>query len=96
MRLGDPEYQKALDVITAIPSNKTDDTNLKRYSEDEMRDFEKRHLLELTEQARNMDIDEQIATARGLRIEVLHNAVGEYIEAQQRQNATIDNARSRE
>ena len=50
----------------------------------------------LTEQARNMDIDEQIATARGLRIEVLHNAVGEYIEAQQKQNATIDNARSRE
>lgn len=96
MRLGDPEYQKALDVISGIPSAKTDDTNLNLYSEDAMRDFEKRHLLELTEQARNMDIDEQIATARGLRIEVLHNAVGEYIEAQQRQNATIDNARSRE
>ena len=96
MRVGDPEYQRALDVISGIPSNKTDDNNLKRYSEDQMRDFEKRHLLELTEQARNMDIDEQIATARGLRIEVLHNAVGEYIAAQQEQNATIDNARNRE
>ena len=96
MRVGDPEYQRALDVISGIPSNKVDRVNLNNIPEDEMRDFEKRHLLELTEQARNMDIDEQIATARGLRIEVLHNAVGEYIEAQQKQNATIDNARSRE
>lgn len=96
MKVNDPEYQRALDVISGIPSNKVDAVNLNNISEDNMRDFEKRHLLELTEQARNMDIDEQIATARGLRIEVLHNAVGEYISAQQKQNATIDNARNRE
>lgn len=96
MRVGDPEYQRALDVISGIPSNKIDSVNLNNIPEDNMRDFEKRHLLELTEQARNMDFDEQIATARGIRIEILHNAIGEYITAQEQQNETIDNARNRE
>lgn len=96
MRVGDPEYQRALDLISTVPSNKTDDTNLKRYSEDEMRDFEIRHLLELTEQAQNMDINEQMATAKGLMIEVLFNAVGDYITAQQQKNAQIESAINKE
>lgn len=93
MRVGDPEYKKKLDMISMIPSNKIDENNFNRYSEEDMRDFELRHLRDLTEQAQNMDINEQMATARGIRVEILFNAVGEYITAQQEQNATIDNAR---
>ena len=80
---GEEEYGRQLDVINAIPSNKVDNVNLNNISDDSMRDFEKRHLLELTEQARNMDVDEQIATAAGLRVEVLFNAVGDYIRRQE-------------
>ncbi|MBR6507490.1 MAG: hypothetical protein IKT37_07830 [Clostridia bacterium] len=83
MRYGDEEYGRQLDVIQSIPSNKIDEVNLKNISDEGMRDFEKRHLKELTEQARNMDPDEQIATAAGLRIEVLFNAVGDYITRQE-------------
>ena len=61
-----------------------------------MRDFEIRHLLELTEQAQNMDINEQMATAKGLMIEVLFNAVGDYITAQQQKNAQIESAINKE
>ena len=93
MRVGDPEYKRKLEMISMIPSNKIDDNNFNRYSEEEMRDFELRHLRDLTEQAQNMDVNEQMATARGIRIEILFNAVGEYITAQQAQNAMIDNAR---
>lgn len=92
MRLGDPEYKRRIDLINSIPSNKIDEVNLKNISDEGMRDFELRHLRELTEQAQNMDADEQLATARGLRIEILFNAVGEYIEAQQSKNAQIKNA----
>ena len=83
MILGDEEYGRQLDVINAIPSNKIDDVNLNKISDDSMRDFEKRHLLELTEQARNMDAAEQQATAAGLNIAVLFNAVGDYIRRQE-------------
>lgn len=92
MRYNDPEYKRQIDVINSIPSSKVDADNLKRYSAEDMRDFERRHLRELTEQAANMDVDEQIATAAGMRIEVLFNAVGEYITAQQAKNAQIKNA----
>lgn len=92
MRVGDPEYKRQIELIQSIPSNKIDAVNLKNISDEGMRDFEKRHLRELTEQAANMDVDEQIATAAGLRIEILFNAVGEYITAQQAKNAQIKNA----
>lgn len=90
MRLGDPEYKRQIELIQSIPSNKIDEVNLKNISDEGMRDFEKRHLRELTEQAANMDVDEQIATAAGLRIEVLFNAVGDYIQRQQEKNQTIE------
>ena len=83
MIYGDETYKKKLEMIAAIPSNKVDEVNLKNISDENMRDFEKRHLRELTEQAANMDPDEQIATAAGLRIEVLFNAVGDYIKRQE-------------
>lgn len=90
MRLNDPEYKRQIELIQSIPSNKIDEVNLKNISDEGMRDFERRHLRELTEQAANMDVDEQIATAAGLRIEVLFNAVGDYIQRQQEKNQTIE------
>jgi hypothetical protein len=92
MKYGDPEYQRRLEVIQAIPSNKTDAENLNKYSEQDMRDFEIRHLQELTDQAQKMDPDEQMATAKGLNIAVLHNAIGEYIKRQELKAAKIDEA----
>jgi hypothetical protein len=92
MRVGDPEYKRKIEMIQSIPSNKIDAVNLKNISDEGMRDFEKRHLRELTEQAANMDPDEQIATAAGLRIEVLFNAVGDYIKRQELKAAKIDEA----
>lgn len=90
MRLNDPEYKRQIELIQSIPSNKIDEVNLKNISDEGMRDFERRHLRELTEQAANMDVDEQIATAAGLKIEVLFNAVGDYIQRQQEKNQTIE------
>ena len=92
MKYGDPEYQRKLEVIQAIPSNKVDPENLNRYSEQDMRDFEKRHLQELTDQTMKMDPDEQMAVAAGLNIAVLHNAIGEYIKRQELKAAKLDEA----
>ena len=82
MRVGDPEYKRRIELINSIPSNKIDDVNLKNISEEGMRDFEVRHLRELTEQTLNMDDNEQIAVAKGIKIEILFNAVGEFIKSQ--------------
>lgn len=92
MKYGDPEYQRRLDIISAIPSNKFDEVDLNRHSEQDMRNFEIRHLHELTDQAMKMDEEEQMATARGLRIEILHNAIGEYITRQEEINKSMKQA----
>lgn len=96
MKYGDPEYKRRLEVIRAIPSepisNKFDAEDLSRYSPEAMRDFEIRHLQELTDQTQKMDDAEQMATARGIRIEILHNAIGEYITRQELKAAKIDEA----
>ena len=92
MIYGDDEYQRQIDVINAIPSNKVDVPNLENITKQGMREFEKRHLIEMTEQARCMDADEQMATARGLRIEILHNAIGEYITRMEQKNNDIKKA----
>ena len=90
MKYGDPEYQRKLEVISMVPSNKFDSENLNNIPDDAMRDFERRHLQELTDQAMKMDPDEQAATARGLNIAVLHNAIGEYISRQELKAAKLD------
>lgn len=90
LKYGDPEYQRKLEVISMVPSNKVDEDNLNLYSDQDMRDFEVRHLQELTDQAMKMDMNEQMATARGLNIAVLHNAIGEYISRQELKAAKLD------
>jgi len=96
MRYGDPEYQRRIELIQTVPSepisNKFDDEDLSVHSPEKMRDFELRHLQELTDQAMKMDPEEQMATARGLNIAVLHNAIGEYITRQELKAAKIDEA----
>lgn len=92
MRYNDPEYRRQIELIQSVPSNKIDADNLNKYSAEDMRDFEKRHLQELTDQALKMDPEEQEATARGLNIAVLHNAIGEYIKRQELKAAKLDEA----
>jgi len=89
---GEEEYGRQLDVIQAIPSNKTDGVNLNNIADDDMRDFERRHLKELTEQTRNMDADEQEAVAAGLNIAILHNAIGDYIKRQEQKEKKHEEA----
>ena len=79
-------------MIQAVPSNKVDEENLDRYSEQDMRDFEKRHLQELTDQTMKMDPEEQTAVAAGLNVAVLFNALGDYIKRQELKAAKIDEA----
>lgn len=92
MKYGDPEYRRRLELINMIPSNKFDSENLNAIPDDAMRDFEKRHLQELTDQTMKMDADEQVAVAAGLNIAVLYNAIGEYIKRQELKAAKIDEA----
>lgn len=92
MKYGDPEYRRRLELINTIPSNKFDSENLNNIPDEAMRDFEKRHLQELTDQTMKMDQDEQIAVAAGLNIAVLHNAIGEYIKRQELKAAKLDEA----
>ena len=89
MKYGDPEYKRRLEVIQmipsemTIPSNKIDAVDLSGLSAEDMLDYEKRHLQELTDMVLKMDDAEQEAVARGLKIAVLHNAVGDYIKRQE-------------
>ena len=89
MKYGDAEYKRRLEVIQTIPSdmtipsNKIDAVDLSGLSPEDMLDYEKRHLQELTDMALKMDPAEQEATARGLNIAVLFNAIGEYIKRQE-------------
>lgn len=92
MKYGDPEYQRRLDLINMIPSNKFDSENLNNIPDEAMRDFEKRHLQELTDQTMKMDPDEQAAVAAGIHIAILHNAMGEYIKRQELKAAKLDEA----
>ena len=73
------DYERQLDIITAIPSNKVDNPNLNLYSQDKMEEFEIRHLNELAEQARRYDINEQKVVAENLDPFILYNALGSWL-----------------
>ena len=92
MKYGDAEYARKLELINSIPSNKIDSDNLSKYSAEDMRDFEKRHLQELTDQTMKMDANEQMAVAAGLNVAVLFNALGDYIKRQELKAAKLDEA----
>ena len=92
MKYNDPEYRRRIEMLSGIPnqlSNKTDEVDLSRLSEADMREFEVRHLQELMDQTQKMDDFEQLAVARGLKIGVLYAVLGEYINKAEEQSAAI-------
>lgn len=92
MKYNDPEYRQRIEMLQGIPdqlSNKVDSENLSQFSEADMREFEVRHLLELTDQTMKMDDFEQMAVARGLRIAIIYSALGEFINKAEEQSKAI-------
>ena len=60
------ERQKQLDVINSIPSNKIDDDPMKRYSEQDMNEFNAKHLRDLRDQVMAYDEQELQVVAEAL------------------------------
>ena len=92
MKYNDPEYRQRIEMLQGIPNqltNKVDAVPMDQYSEADMREFEVRHLLELTDQTMKMDDFEQMAVARGLRIAVIYSALGEFINKAEEQSKAI-------
>lgn len=81
MRYGDPEYQKQINFISMIPSNKIDTDNLKNISDDAMEMYNEKHLRDLREQVRGYDEQElEVVADEIARIgwTYCYNAVGNY------------------
>lgn len=93
MRPNDPEYQKKIDVITAIPSNKFDNPNLNIYSDEQMEQFEEHSDRMLREQVRAYSDHEKKVIAEELTKcgwTYTYNALGEYFDKLNKQKeATI-------
>lgn len=73
------DYKRKLDVINNIPSNKFDFPNYNNLSDDQMKDFDDRHLKELAEQTKCYDFDEQKVVAENLDPFILYNVLGEWM-----------------
>ena len=81
MKVGDPEYQRALDVITAIPSNKVDAVDLSGLTDSEMAEYEGQHERDLRAQIRAFDEkDKQIVVDEIMNCNwsIVWNAFGQY------------------
>ena len=92
MKYNDPEYRQRIEMLQGIPNqltNKVDAIPMDQYSDADMREFEVRHLLELTDQTMKMDDFEQMAVARGLKINIIYAALGEFITKAEEQAKAI-------
>lgn len=81
MKYGDSEYQKQLDFINIIPSNKFDTEDLSKLTKGDMDEFNEKHLRDLREQVRGYDDQELTAVAEEIakiNFTILHNVLGEY------------------
>ena len=78
------ENSEGLDLIDHKQniSNKIDMVELKKITNHEMEEYEKRHLQELTEQTEKMDGNEQYAVARGLNPFIMIDVVKEMMYRQ--------------
>ena len=88
MRYGDPEYQKKIDMISTIPSNKVDEVPLKNITDETMEQFNEKHLRDLRDQVLAYDDEEAQAVAEALTERgwtYLYNALGEYFDKLYRQ-----------
>ena len=93
MRVGDPEHQRQLDVITTIPSNKVDEVDLSGLTKQEMAEFENQHEKDLRAQVRAYDeTDLRIVAEEITKIgwTYTYNALGDYFEKIIKQQATIN------
>lgn len=85
---GIAEHERQIDVINAIPSNKVDDDPLKGYSEQDMNEFNAKHLRDLREQVLAYD-EEELRTVAEAVIErgwtFAYNALGDYFDRLYRQ-----------
>lgn len=82
MRLGDPNHQRQLDVITQIPSNKIDEVDLSGLTETEMSEFASQHERDLRAQVRAFDEkDKQIVLDEIMHYNwsIVWNLLGQYI-----------------
>ena len=73
------ERDRQLDLINMVPSNKFDVPNYNNLSQEQMDEFEKRHLQELADQTRKYDINEQQVVAENLDPFILYNALGDWM-----------------
>ena len=97
MRLGDPNHQRQLDIITQIPSNKVDEIDLSGLTETEMSEYASQHERDLRAQIRAFDEDDlRIVADEITKIgwTFTYNALGDYFEKinkkQENINATIN------
>lgn len=93
MRANDPEYQKKIDLISTIPSNKFDNPNLDVYSDEAMEMFEEHSDRMLREQVRAYSDHEKKVIAEELTKcgwTYTYNALGDYFDRlKKQQDATI-------
>jgi len=89
MKYGDPEYQRQIEVIRQIPSNKVDAENLEGYSVDDMMNFEKKHLIELTQLAMRENPAGQKALITGCDIRIVMEVLGDYINRQEEKEKAL-------
>jgi len=83
MRVGDPDHQRQLDVITQIPSNKVDEVDLSGLTQQEMDEYESQHEKDLRAQVRAYDeTDLRIVAEEIVNIGWTHlyNVLGDYFE----------------
>lgn len=82
------ERDRQIDVINAIPSNKVDEDPLKNLSEQDMSEFNAKHLRDLRDQVLAYDEEELRVVAEAV-IErgwtFAYNALGEYVDRLYRQ-----------
>ena len=93
MKVGDPEYQRQLDVITTIPSNKVDEVDLSGLTQQEMAEYESQHEKDLRAQVRAYDdMDLKIVAEEITKIgwTYTYNALGDYFEKIVKQQETIN------
>lgn len=92
MKYGDDEYNKKIDFISMIPSNKIDTDNLKNISDQDMERYNEKHLRDLREQVMGYDEEELEVVAEAIT-EIgwtfTYNALGNYFDKINKQREAI-------
>ncbi len=85
---GIEEYERQIDVINAIPSNKFDADPMDQHTEEDMKRYDDKHLRDLRDQVMAYDEEELRIVAEAI-VErgwtFMYNAFGEYVDRLYRQ-----------